>query len=72
MSGARGALRALVVDLQGSPRILDRVVRVVEPVGHVNFAHVEGKEAERDAALARRPEELDGVEHLPEASVDSA
>ena len=28
--------------------------------------------AERDAALARRPEELDGVEHLPEASVDSA
>eukprot|EP00964_Phaeocystis_antarctica_P010091 scaffold5520_cov74-Phaeocystis_antarctica.AAC.3 len=44
-------LRAL---LQRSARVLDRVVRVLQPVGHLLTKQVPREEAQRDAAGARQ------------------
>ena len=45
--------------LQGSARVLDRVVRVLQPVGHLLTKQVPREEAQRDAAGARQVEEVD-------------
>ena len=45
--------------LQRSARVLDRIVRVLQPVGHLLTKQVPREEAQRDAAGARQVEELD-------------
>ena len=45
--------------LQGSARVLDRVVRVLQPVGHLLTKQVPREEAQRDAAGAGQVEEVD-------------
>ena len=45
-------------------RVLDRVVSVGEPIGHLDAEDVPRKEAERDAPRALLVEEIDGVDNL--------
>ena len=54
-----GELAVFCVELQGSARVLDRVVRVLQPVGHLLTKQVPREEAQRDAAGAGQVEEVD-------------